>query len=254
MNAIRRRCWSATNELYRWASSQSPKLASSRRDADRAIHTRVLAHRSNDMTISCWGRRSATYARLQMWSQRDKTSLPRLRERGRCTYQRSPASASEHFIQMLEHIRPRLAVPLTEGLIRKAGVCQAKLRPGLAGPRGIELHRDQGLSAMRAARRHPGKLDQPMVLEAEEPAIVRVTIIGMVNLEEEGPVHLGLHERGPGSREPALESLRPGLEQRRGRGLHGPFDRHVEGPVGEVGVNHLHGFPPPGGRAQPRVT
>src|SRR5262249_19369157 len=99
---------------------------------------------------------------VSMWSGRSRDSA---------------RSAREHLIEMSEHPGPRLAVPLTERVIRKAGMRQAQERAHLAAPSGVELDGDHGLSSMCPAGGHPGELDQRIALEAQEAPVVRVALL-----------------------------------------------------------------------------
>jgi|SRR5829696_6556403 len=75
---------------------------------------------------------------------------------------------------------------------------------------------------------------EPISLEAEEPAVVRVALCPGVHLGEEHGVDLGLHQDQSRRREPVIEPLRPCAEKRVGWRGHEALDGEPERPFSKV--------------------
>lgn len=89
----------------------------------------------------------------------------------------------------------------------------------------------------------PGQLDQPVLLKAEKPAVIRAPDLAAVMcLEEEDGVDLGLHQDRPRRRKPAVDLLRPGSVHHGRRRGETARDSYLEGPSGEVWLDDGWGF------------
>lgn len=90
-----------------------------------------------------------------------------------------------------------------------------------------EFDGDDGFSALGGGG-EPGELDEAIVIEAEEAAVVRMALAFEVGFEKEGGVDFGFHDDGARGGEPAVELLGPGAVESLRGSEHGALDGDVE--------------------------
>src|SRR5580704_9145518 len=116
-------------------------------------------------------------------------------------------SGGHLLIEVGQHVGPGFLVLVPRFGVWKASVSQTQRRSCAARR---QFDRDDGLGPLRApSPRDPRQLDEPIRLEAQKAAVVRVALAVEVRLEEKGDVDAWRHQQSPRRCKPPVELLRP---------------------------------------------
>ena len=133
---------------------------------------------------------------------------------------------SKALVEVSEDDGPGLRVAQAGFFVGETGVRETQQRSGALGR---ELNGDHRFGASGpGGSRDPSHFDKADRFEAQEAAIVRMTLAFEVRLKKEGGIYFRLHDDRPGRGEPTIELLGPRAVERVRGSPHGALGRDFE--------------------------